>query len=86
MEARRIQIFDTTLRDGEQTPGVSLQTEEKVEIALALAKLQVDVIEAGFPVASPGDFEAVSQIAVRVKGPTIAALARATEKDIENSI
>jgi len=85
MEARKIQIFDTTLRDGEQTPGVSLQTEEKVEIALALAKLQVDVIEAGFPVASPGDFEAVSQIAARVKGPTIAALARATEKDIETA-
>jgi 2-isopropylmalate synthase len=71
METRRIQIFDTTLRDGEQTPGVSLQTEEKVEIALALAKLNVDVIEAGFPVASPGDFEAVSQIAARVKGPEI---------------
>lgn len=85
METRRIQIFDTTLRDGEQTPGVSLQTEEKVEIALALAKLQVDVIEAGFPVASPGDFEAVSQIAARVKGPTIAALARANEKDIETA-
>lgn len=85
MEARRVQIFDTTLRDGEQTPGVSLQTEEKVEIALALAKLQVDVIEAGFPVASPGDFEAVSQIAARVKGPAIAALARANEKDIETA-
>lgn len=85
MEARKIQIFDTTLRDGEQTPGVSLQTEEKVEIALALAKLQVDVIEAGFPVASPGDFEAVSQIAARVKGPIIAALARANEKDIETA-
>lgn len=82
METRRIQIFDTSLRDGEQTPGVSLQTEEKVEIALALAKLQVDVIEAGFPVASPGDFEAVSQIAAKVKGPAIAGLARASEKDI----
>jgi len=82
MEARRIQIFDTTLRDGEQTPGVNLQPEEKVEIALALAKLQVDIIEAGFPVASPGDFDAVSQIASRVKGPVIAALARADEKDI----
>lgn len=85
METRSIQIFDTTLRDGEQTPGVSLQTEEKVEIALALAKLNVDVIEAGFPVASPGDFEAVSQIAARVKGPIIAALARANEKDIETA-
>ncbi|QDR82882.1 2-isopropylmalate synthase [Sporomusa termitida] len=85
MEIRRIQIFDTTLRDGEQTPGVSLQTEEKVEIALALAKLQVDVIEAGFPVASPGDFEAVSQIAARVKGPVIAALARANVKDIDTA-
>ncbi|WP_371374688.1 2-isopropylmalate synthase [Sporomusa aerivorans] len=85
METRTIQIFDTTLRDGEQTPGVSLQTEEKVEIALALAKLKVDVIEAGFPVASPGDFEAVSQIAARVKGPSIAGLARANEKDIETA-
>ncbi|WP_425059251.1 2-isopropylmalate synthase [Sporomusa carbonis] len=85
MEARQIQIFDTTLRDGEQTPGVSLQTEEKVEIALALAKLKVDVIEAGFPIASPGDFDAVSQIAARVKGPLIAGLARANQKDIETA-
>ncbi|BBB90859.1 MAG TPA: 2-isopropylmalate synthase [Methylomusa anaerophila] len=85
METRRIKVFDTTLRDGEQTPGVSLQTEEKIEIALALAKLNVDVIEAGFPIASPGDFDAVSQIAQRVKGPTIAGLARANQKDIETA-
>lgn len=78
-----IKIFDTTLRDGEQTPGVSLNGKEKVEIALALAKLRVDVIEAGFPIASPGDAEAVSRIAATVKGPAIAALARAEKADIE---
>ncbi|MDR1701910.1 MAG: 2-isopropylmalate synthase [Sporomusaceae bacterium] len=83
MAINQITIFDTTLRDGEQTPGVSLQTGEKLEIAQALAKLKVDIIEAGFPVASPGDFEAVSQIAKKVKGPVIAGLARTTPKDIE---
>lgn len=81
--AKAIRIFDTTLRDGEQTPGVSLNAKEKLEIALALAKLRVDIIEAGFPVASPGDFTAVSQIAKDVKGPVIAALARAEKQDIE---
>lgn len=80
-----IRIFDTTLRDGEQTPGVSLNANEKVEIALALAKLKVDVIEAGFPIASPGDALAVSRIAAEVKGPIIAALARADRKDIETA-
>jgi 2-isopropylmalate synthase len=78
-----IKIFDTTLRDGEQTPGVCLEVREKVEIAQALAKLKVDVIEAGFPIASPGDFEAVSQVAAQVKGVTIAGLARANIKDID---
>lgn len=83
MESNRIKIFDTTLRDGEQTPGVCLDVREKVELAQALAKLHVDVIEAGFPVASPGDFEAVSQIASTIKGPIIAGLARADKKDID---
>lgn len=78
----RVIIFDTTLRDGEQTPGVSLQVSEKVEIAKQLVHLGVDVIEAGFPAASPGDFEAVQTIARTVKGATVCALARANEKDI----
>ena len=79
----RVIIFDTTLRDGEQSPGCSLNHREKLEIAHALAALKVDVIEAGFPIASPGDFEAVKAIAQQVKGPIIAGLARCTEKDIE---
>ena len=78
----RIYFFDTTLRDGEQTPGVSLQTPEKVEIAQALVRLGLDVIEAGFPAASEGDFEAVSTIAREVRGCTIAALARSNENDV----
>ena len=78
----RIYFFDTTLRDGEQTPGVSLQTPEKVEIAQALVRLGLDVIEAGFPAASEGDFEAVSTIAKEVRGCTIAALARSNENDV----
>ncbi|AAL81061.1 2-isopropylmalate synthase [Pyrococcus furiosus DSM 3638] len=81
--ARKIKIFDTTLRDGEQTPGVSLTVEEKIEIAKQLARLNVDVIEAGFPISSPGEFEAVKRIAREVRGPTIAALARAVKKDID---
>jgi len=83
MERRIIKIFDTTLRDGEQTPGVSLDTAEKLEIAQALAKLKVDVIEAGFPIASPGDFAAVSGIAAKVRGPVIAGLARSQKADID---
>jgi 2-isopropylmalate synthase len=79
----RIYIFDTTLRDGEQIPGACLNAREKLEIALQLARLKVDAIEAGFPISSPGDFAAVQQIAQRVKGPTIVALARAVQKDIE---
>ncbi len=75
-------IFDTTLRDGEQSPGASLNTEEKLEVARALASLRVDVIEAGFPIASPGDFEAVRRVAGEVRGVTVAGLARALEKDI----
>ncbi len=79
----RVYIFDTTLRDGEQAPGFSMTTEEKVQMATQLAKLGVDVIEAGFAAASQGDFEAVSRIASEVRGPTICSLARALEKDIE---
>ena len=86
MEQNRIYFFDTTLRDGEQTPGVALQTPEKVEIAKGLARLGIDVIEAGFPAASPGDFEAVQTIAREVKGATICALARANEKDVQKAI
>ena len=80
---RRIIIFDTTLRDGEQCPGASLNEQEKLEIAKQLARLGVDVIEGGFPVASPGDAKAVKLIAQSVKGPTIAALARSLPADID---
>jgi 2-isopropylmalate synthase len=78
-------IFDTTLRDGEQSPGISLNTAEKLEIAHQLARLNVDVIEAGFPIASPGDFEAVQAIARQVQGPVIAGLARANAADIDRA-
>ncbi len=80
---RRITIFDTTLRDGEQCPGASLDAHEKVEIAKQLARLGVDVIEGGFPIASPGDAKAVRMIAEVVKGPTICALARSLAADID---
>ncbi len=81
--ARRVLIFDTTLRDGEQCPGASLEVPEKLEIARQLARLGVDVIEGGFPIASPGDAVAVRQIAETVKGPTICALARSLPADID---
>ena len=80
---RRIIIFDTTLRDGEQCPGASLEPHEKLEIAKQLARLGVDVIEGGFPIASPGDAKAVRMIAESVKGPTICALARSLSGDID---
>src|SRR5436190_19029649 len=79
----RVHIFDTTLRDGEQSPGISLNTQEKVEIAQQLARLGVDVIEAGFPITSPGDFEAVEAIARGVEGPVICGLARTHKADID---
>src|SRR5665811_488209 len=82
MDPHRIIIFDTTLRDGEQSPGISLNSFEKMEIAEQLARLGVDVIEAGFPISSPGDFEGVQKIAQNVSGITVCALARAVEKDI----
>jgi 2-isopropylmalate synthase len=79
----RVYIFDTTLRDGEQAPGASLNTDEKMKIAVQLEKLGVDIIEAGFPAASPGDFEAVTKIAKVLKKSVVAGLARAVKKDIE---
>src|ERR1700760_1428328 len=82
-DASRVQIFDTTLRDGEQSPGISLNTQEKLEIAQQLARLGVDVIEAGFPITSPGDFEAVQTISRTVEGPVIAGLARTHVADID---
>ncbi len=78
-------IFDTTLRDGEQSPGISLNARQKLEIAEQLARLGVDVIEAGFPITSKGDFEAVKTIAEKVKRPSIAALARAVDVDIDRA-
>jgi len=81
----RVKIFDTTLRDGEQSPGVSLLPEEKLNIARLLEKLNVDVIEAGFPIASPGDFEAVRLIANEIKDVEVTGLARANKKDIDRA-
>jgi len=75
MAKDKVIIFDTTLRDGEQSPGASLNTEEKVQIARGLAAMGVDVIEAGFPISSPGDFEAVSKVSRLIKGPVICGLA-----------
>src|SRR4030043_309915 len=85
MAEEKILIFDTTLRGGEQAPGASLTISEKLEIAQQLAVLGVDVIEAGFPVSSPAQFEATRQIAEQVKGPTICGLARAVSEDIESA-
>jgi 2-isopropylmalate synthase len=84
-DPNRVLIFDTTLRDGEQSPGISLNTQEKLEIAHQLARLGVDVIEAGFPITSPGDFEAVQAISRAVDGPVICALARTAASDIERA-
>jgi len=82
---RRIRILDTTLRDGEQTPGVSLNLEEKTAIARQLELLGVDTIEAGFAITSKGDFEAVKAVAETVKNCTVTSLARAVEKDIDTA-
>lgn len=83
--SKRIYIFDTTLRDGEQSPGISLNSSEKLKIARQLSKLGVDIIEAGFPAASKGDFEGVRSIAKDVRDSTIAALARANKQDIDRA-
>src|ERR1035438_7221697 len=85
MDRPRIAIFDTTLRDGEQSPGCSMNVQEKLRLAQQLDRLGVDVIEAGFPIASGGDFEAVQMIAAAVRGPIIAGLARACKPDIERA-
>src|ERR1700737_1732166 len=83
--ADRLIIFDTTLRDGEQSPGASMNHAEKVEIAHALQELGVDIIEAGFPIASPGGFEAGQAIARQVQGVTICGLARCNDDDIDRA-
>src|SRR5690349_23082102 len=83
MADNRVYIFDTTLRDGEQVPGCKLNTTEKIELALKLEELGVDIIEAGFPISSPGDFESVNKIASIVKDVTVCGLTRAVQKDIE---
>src|ERR1700753_1550499 len=85
MDSPRITIFDTTLRDGEQSPGCSMNVQEKVRLARQLDRLGVDVIEAGFPIASDGDFAAVQAVAAAVPRPIIAALARAARHDIERA-
>ena len=81
--AERLVIFDTTLRDGEQSPGASMTREEKIRVARQLEKMRVDVIEAGFAAASPGDFDAIHAIAETIRESTVCSLARASEKDIE---
>jgi 2-isopropylmalate synthase len=83
---KRVYIFDTTLRDGEQSPGASMTVNEKLEVADALVRLGVDIIEAGFPIASPGDLDAVRQIAERAKGVTVCGLARAVKVDVEAAV
>ena len=85
IDQNKLLIFDTTLRDGEQSPGASMTAEEKVRIAKALEKMRVDVIEAGFPIASPGDFEAVTLVSKAVRDSRICGLARAVDKDIEHA-
>src|SRR3954463_3411358 len=80
-----IRIFDTTLRDGEQSPGASLNLKEKLEIARVLEQLGVDIIEAGFPITSQGDFDAVSAISAEITGSTIAGLARCTPADVRRA-
>ena len=86
MERRRITIFDTTLRDGEQSPGIALQPHEKAEIAEQLERLGVDMIEAGFPASSPGDFEGVREVARTVEHTTVAALARTRKEDVDAAV
>lgn len=84
-DTKKVIIFDTTLRDGEQSPGASMTIDEKLRIAFQLEKMNVDVMEAGFPIASIGDFEAVKKIAQMIKGPQIAGLARANDQDIDRA-
>ena len=86
MDKNTVKIFDTTLRDGEQAPGCSMTLREKLRISKALSDLNVDIIEAGFPAASPGDFNAVKTIADENRGPIICGLARCHPEDIEKHI
>ncbi|MCC6488227.1 MAG: 2-isopropylmalate synthase, partial [Candidatus Hydrogenedentes bacterium] len=83
--ANRVEIFDTTLRDGEQSPGASMNVSEKIQMALQLERLGVDIIEAGFPIASAQEFEGVQKVSAAVKRPRVAALARANKLDIERA-
>ena len=83
MSKETIIIFDTTLRDGEQSPGASMNTEEKIQIAAQLERLGVDIIEAGFAAASPGDFDAIEKISQRVTNSTVCSLARAIDSDVK---
>ncbi|MBS1666900.1 MAG: 2-isopropylmalate synthase [Bacteroidetes bacterium] len=83
MAAKKIDIFDTTLRDGEQVPGCKLNTKEKIELALKLEELGVDILEAGFPISSPGDFHSVEEISKIIKNASVCGLSRAVQKDIE---
>lgn len=83
MDKNRVYVFDTTLRDGEQVPGCQLTTVEKIEIARKLEALGVDIIEAGFPISSPGDFQSVVEISKAITEPVICALTRANNKDID---
>jgi len=85
VDDNRVVIFDTTLRDGEQAPGCSMTLNEKLRVATALSQLNVDVIEAGFPAASPGDFESVQAIARTIEGATICGLARCVPNDIKRA-
>ena len=85
MSQDKVIIFDTTLRDGEQSAGTSMTVEEKLEVARQLSRLRVDIIEAGFAASSPGDFKAVQTIAREVKGPVIASLARAVPDDVDRA-
>jgi 2-isopropylmalate synthase len=86
VNARRITIFDTTLRDGEQSPGIALRPDEKAEIALQLERLGIDVIEAGFAVSSPGDYEGVRAVAAAVDGPVVASLCRTRKEDLDAAV
>ena len=83
MSKEKVEIFDTTLRDGEQVPGCKLDTKSKLEIAEQLDLLGVDIIEAGFPISSPGDFHSVEEVAKLVKNARVCGLTRAVQKDIE---
>src|ERR1700733_13852989 len=84
-KSERVRIFDTTLRDGEQSPGAAMTLEQKLEVAELLDAMGVDIIEAGFPISSNGDFESVAAVARRVKRATVAGLARSAAKDIDRA-